>query len=160
MAKHQLKQLSPKHYRMLEMTLQGMGRAEIAREMDVTPQCVSLVVNSPVFQQQLSRRRERRERAEDQGSGIAAARAREVLDNAAEQAAEKHVALLGSEDDAIAQRSASEILDRTGVTRQAQRKDNEHAGVLIDAQQLNVILLALEEDEDEALEGAVASAND
>ena len=52
----QLKRLRPRHYEILVRYMKGQRQRQIAREMKVGEQWVSVVINSPVFQAELQKR--------------------------------------------------------------------------------------------------------
>lgn len=112
----EIKRMLPRHFQILDLTLEGLGRTEIAGALGMTRETVQRVVASPVFQHELARRREKREGLRDQNSvleeGAAIDRARMILEEALPKAAQTHVGLLDNDDPAIAQRSANSILDR------------------------------------------------
>ena len=113
----QLQRLLPRHQRVIDLCLEGLSGVEMAKRMGMTPVGISFIVNSPIFQTELSRRRDNMSKSHDHAVGVEVIKAKRVLEGAAVEAAEKHVGLLGCDDDAIAQRSASEILNRVGLTK-------------------------------------------
>lgn len=120
MATHKLKRLQAKHQRIVELTLEGMSSKKIATEVGLTPQGVQVIQGSPVFQGELARRQESRvEAVVEETSAIRARRAgaKAILEEAAGDAAQTQVNLLESSDLSVRQRSAMDILDRTGFPK-------------------------------------------
>jgi len=69
-----------------------------------------------------------------------------VLEGAACAAAEKHVELLDDDDTTIAQRSASEILNRVGLGK-VEKRESGGSVTLISVDTMNILRDALREDE-------------
>ena len=86
---------------------------------------VSIIVRSPIFQHELARRRAEQNDRVDRLEARRRVSAREVLDEASVQAAQKQVFLLDSENENLAQRSAMDILDRTGYPK-ISRSEGRH----------------------------------
>lgn len=57
----QLKRMSPRHYETLIRLLNGQSHRKIARELGLGEQRLSVIINSPVFQEELRKRWEVRE---------------------------------------------------------------------------------------------------
>jgi len=117
-----LQKLQARHLKVMDLTLEGKTRGDIAEAVGMTPQNVYLVTNSPLFQQELARRREEREKHHDSDSMLMLEQAKDILANNSARAAEVHVGLLDSTSDRIKQASASAILDRVGLSPQKQEE--------------------------------------
>lgn len=138
---HELERLSQVHLRMVELALAGMSTKDIAEVTGRTPQCISMVLRSPLFQQELSKRREMQIEKIDQtvGSTIAAARAK--IEGAAERAADTEIELLGAPDHSVRRQAAQYILDKAlGTSREP-----TGATIIIQGDNLNLLNLALSE---------------
>jgi hypothetical protein len=59
----QIKKLRPRHYEIMTRLLQYQSLRTISREMGINESWASVVVNSPVFQEELERRLEQQEKA-------------------------------------------------------------------------------------------------
>jgi DNA-binding NarL/FixJ family response regulator len=59
----QLKRMRPRRYEILIRLLNGQSQRKIARELGLGEQRVSVIINSPVFQEELRKRWEVREQA-------------------------------------------------------------------------------------------------
>jgi predicted transcriptional regulator len=107
---YQLKKLLPRHFKVMDLLLLGKKQKEIAEELDLTPQAVSSIVNSPIFQERLaSRKHEVLNRSEPNELS-----AKQLLEKTVIEAVKKLAEMLGSKDDRTALKAAIDILDRTG----------------------------------------------
>jgi len=59
--RRQLKRLRPRHYEILARVLKGQSQRQIAKEMRIGEPWLSVMINSPVFQQELNKRLRLRE---------------------------------------------------------------------------------------------------
>ena len=55
-SERQIKKLRPRHYEIVIRYLQGQKLTQIARDMELDVSWVSIVVNSPIFQEEIERR--------------------------------------------------------------------------------------------------------
>jgi len=137
----ELERLLPRHYRLVELFLDGHNVKTVAQAVGMTPQTVSIIYKSPLFQSELARRRARRELHSDAAADSRLSKARQVLLDSAEDAANVHVSLLSSDDPRIAQLSANAILDR--VFEKTEKTG--HPTVVISADKLSILQVALKE---------------
>jgi hypothetical protein len=135
--------LLPRHHKMIDLAVEGLGRKEIAEKVGATPESVGLVLKSPMAQDEMARRRERRQRKQDASSVDAMQRARETLEKGSLDAAKTLVGLLENRDAAIAQRSAVAILDRAFG-----KDDRGQASVVINADTVQLLQAAISESRD------------
>ncbi len=131
---HQIKRLKPKHLRILELLLIGKSQKEIALELSLSEYGISLIVNSPVFQNELARRRAEQNEKADLAETTRRLTAREILDKSANEAANVQIRLLGSANEAIKQRSAMDILDRTGYPK-VTKTENQSKSIFLNLTQ-------------------------
>jgi predicted transcriptional regulator len=138
--KHELKRLLPRHFRIMELVLLGKKQTEIAEELGLSNYGVSVIINSPVFQEELGRRREEQNAHADEVEVVRRLNAREVLDRVAVEVAQRQVALLESPDERVAQKAAMDILDRTGYPK-VSRAEGQHvvASIILDEKYLERI---------------------
>ena len=141
-----LKRLLSRHHRMIDLLLEGLSRKEIALRLGCTPQCVSIVANSPNVQEVLARRRDSIEKKTDNAIAVTVQEAQEVLERNSLEAARVHVDLLSSDDEAVRQRSANEILNRTGLSGKGQ--DEGGKTIMIEVDTVNLLQVALRESKD------------
>jgi len=109
MSQNELQRLLPRHHEIIKMCLCGITRNDIASTLKMSPEGVGLIINSPLFQDELARQREMQIRKD---SEVRSNDALDILQNAAADAAQKHVNLLDSDDERVVQASANAILDR------------------------------------------------
>ena len=121
---YELQKLNAKHQKMIELCLEGYKCGDLAKITGLTPQGVTIITNSPKFQDQLSRRRGELNKKHDEGVSISSSQAKDVLEQGALEAAKTHVELLSSNDERVQQKSASEILDRVGVGKTVNQQES------------------------------------
>lgn len=109
----ELNQLSQKHFAMVEAALAGNSNRDIAAAFGLTESSVSLILRSPLFQDELARRRATQQRATDQLTASTLNESKRALEASALKAANVHIDLLESCDAKVRQTSATEILKRT-----------------------------------------------
>jgi len=109
---HELQRLLPRHFFIIDLAIAGLGQKDIAEVAGMSQAGIGLILRSPLVQDELARRRAHKERALDQGLVSTISRAKEVLESHAVDAAQKHVDLIHSLDENVAQRSATDILNR------------------------------------------------
>ena len=141
---HEIQRMAPRHFRILELCLQGHSKKVIAEALGMTPQAISLITNSPLFQDQLARRRGEVEKVSNEAVGSAVVDARNTLVENAQAAANKQVDLLNAENESVQLHAATAILDRV-----MEKKDGDKVtSPMIQTEQLNVLVLALKESKD------------
>lgn len=97
--------------------LAGRTNKTIVQELGMTPQAISYIFHSPIFQDELARRRERMNRQTDEMAGLETQRAKRIIERSSVNAAKVQVECLDDENPRVRQKAASEILDRVGFTR-------------------------------------------
>lgn len=137
MVQHEIQRLLPRHYKILTMCLSGLKSRDIALAMDMSEAGISLIVNSPLFQDELAKRRDKQIKRDEE---VESHGALDILERAAISAAQKHVDLLGSESDRIAQISANAILDRV-----IQRKGDDGQVIQLDKGIINLLQVTINE---------------
>ena len=130
--------LLARHKTIMEAVLAGKSYADIAREVDCTPNAISMVANSPLFQDQLARMRRERDSTNEAVRASTVVRAQATLEASANQAATTQVELLEAEDPKVRLASANAILDRV----MAKESGNVNVTV-INTEQLQLLQVAL-----------------
>lgn len=150
-----LKSLSPNHYRILELVLQGFKQRELAAAVSMTEAQIHNVTSSPCFQHELALRRAQRNELIDQRAVSADQEVAAEIRRHTMAAAKKLGALVTSATkDADAIRAAEAILDRGGQPR-VQRNESKSAVVMLNASDVALLKETLS-----MLEGAtVAGTN-
>lgn len=138
---NEIERLLPRHYTIMDLAMGGNGPKEIAQVLEMTPQAISGIMNSPIFQDSIAKRRDAMQKEMDSNLAMVPNRAKELLDASSYKAAAKHVELVDHPDARIAQKSASEILDRVFGDQSKQHSPT----VIIEAGAIVNLQLALEE---------------
>lgn len=129
---NQLQRLSDKHQYMMDLALDGLTRSEIAKEMSMTPEGVGNILNSDMFQHQISQRRTGLREKVDEQRVLERVSADEVLSRNATNAANVQVDLMMRGSERVKQVAAMDILDRAGfpkVTKQQSQSQNVNINV-------------------------------
>lgn len=144
---YHIQRMLPRHFRMLDLKLAGLTDKAIADLVGCTPQSVSIVARSPLFKAELNRRlKERNELAVVEEFEASASKARSILDQNAEKAANTHVDLMDSEDDSVRYRAAGSILDRAlGKPGDNGASDGPQVNIQINAVDARNLITALNE---------------
>lgn len=114
--RYNITRMLPRHFKILELALAGHAAKAIAESVGMERNSVSMVLRSPLFQAELTKRRretvaENAEVARNDRDGILG-RARITLENAVERAASRQVELLEADNEAVALKASTLILDR------------------------------------------------
>jgi predicted transcriptional regulator len=133
---------------MLELFLQGYTVKQVSEELNVSPQMVSIVLKSPRFQDQLARRREKRDNENREIEKIEVIKAKEIIQESSQRAAEVQRDLLESPDESIRFKASGSILDKV-FPKEGKDGGNKGGGggtvIQIEADKVAVIQSALKE---------------
>lgn len=106
-----IQRLLPRHHGILRLVLAGShSRAQIAEMIGYTPENVSLVIDSPLFQMELARRRKDIEQSETIAIRDGLTQARDLLNQNAVAAVETMEGLLTADDPSLRLNAADKIL--------------------------------------------------
>jgi len=130
----------PRHFKMMDLQLAGYDRKNIAEILGITTQTVSNVSQSPLYIDEIARRRGSITRASDEQLASTPARAKAVLDCKSVAAAEKLGLLIDSFDESIAHRASVAILDKV-----LGGDHNSIRPITINAEQLQLLQVSLKE---------------
>ena len=140
MPPNELQRLLPRHYKILSLCVEGLTRKDIALTLGMSPEGVGLIINSPLFQDELAKQRvvsmqdARNLSVEKDQSAL------NIMQGAAVEAANVHVGLLESDNDRTAQMSANAILDRVLAS------DKQNVGAMkLDSTVVNLIQITINE---------------
>lgn len=114
-----LKYLHSRHHQMLDLVLEGHKLREIAVTLHMNEKSVSRVVHSQLFQHELTRRRKLDSDKLQDARETRELSAQDILQRNSALAAQTHVGLMMTGSERTQLQAASEILDRTGVSRVA-----------------------------------------
>jgi len=142
--RHKVQRMLPRHFQILDMVMAGHSNEVIAKTIEVHRDTVGYITRSPLFQAELARRRKEDNTEEILGMDRDAiiGKARSILEQSVEAAAEKHVELLDTEDPALQMRAASQILDR--VFGKAEEKSVRPV-VSLSAENVQLLIIAMKE---------------
>jgi hypothetical protein len=145
---YEVSRLMPRHHVILDLVLTGMTNVEVAKAAGVTATTVAAVVNCPLGQAELSRRRNAIEMATNSGLASQVVLSKKVLDDASLQAATTMRTLLDDGDASIRFRSAKDILDRAaGMNNQGTTV------VVVNADRLQNLMIAMRESRGQVADG-------
>ena len=135
---NEIQRMLPHHQKILDLTLAGYRLKDIAQAVDMTTAGVSLILNSPIFQDELARRRAVRNEHTDTQASLQLTKARDLLEENVVKAAQVHVDLLTCDDPKVRQTSADRILERV----MGKSEDHQTVVVLqkIDVENLQIAL--------------------
>jgi DNA-binding CsgD family transcriptional regulator len=115
---YEMKRLKARQRKILDLKLDGLKNTEIATQLGVTPQTVSNTCGATLAQVELARRRDIMEAQGDEITVVERLSARDILQGAAQDAAEAQIGLMNlSQNEKIRQVAAMDILDRAGVPK-------------------------------------------
>lgn len=137
-----LQRLLPRHFKVLDLALLGLGAKEIAEELEMTPQGVSNILNSPKFQNEIALRRKQQNADIDKTKVTALSRVKEIFEENAEKAANVHVDALEHEDIRVRQTSATAILNRI---YDGEKGTGGNTGLSISADSIQILQIAIKE---------------
>ena len=144
---HEIKRLLPRHFKMLELKLAGLGNKEIAEALGVTPQNVYAVSRSPIFNAEYQRQLEAqntdslRQVVTDTEEKV-----KQILLDNAESAATTQATLLDSPDESVRLRASNSILDRViGKPQDKSGQPGMGVSINIETEQANLLVTALKE---------------
>ena len=127
----QTKKLLPRHHLIIDHVLEGWSAREIADKYDMERGSVSMLSRTPLFQEELARRRKQRESALDLAAHSERSAALEHLEKSALNAAQTQTNLLDDDDPRVRQKAASEILKRVYGDQPAAGKGDGKVGTQV-----------------------------
>lgn len=125
---NEIKKLNNRHYKMIDLCLRGFKNVQIAEQLQMTPSAVALIINSGLFQHELSIRRSQLAATSNEHIANVDDEVDKTLREGALKAANRLV--LNTQCGVpSAENAASEaILDRTGFSR-VTKQENKSVGV-------------------------------
>lgn len=144
---YQIQRMLPRHFQMLKLRLAGLKNCQIANILGCSPETVGIVARSPLFIAEYNRRlKDQNDSAIGEEAQAFASKARIILEENAEKAANTQVDLMDSEDDSIRLRSSGSILDRAlGKTDGPGASGGPSVQVIINTKDAQLLILALKE---------------
>jgi len=136
-----VRKLAPRHFKVLDLCLEGKLASEIAKELGMKPETVGNIIRSPTFQDRLARSKSEKAHQEINLRQEKLVRARGILEEGATIAAEAQVGLLKSDDDRIKLQASQAILDRVF---DGDEKD-PGTGLIINTESVQLLQVAIQE---------------
>lgn len=133
---YEVSRMLPRHHEIVKRCLLGMSNVAIANELGMSNRSISLITNSPLFQQELARRRKLVESEETKIISGGVKQARQILDDNSALAAQTQVDLMSSNEERVKSSAAKDILDRTIGSKV---DGGQAVGVVIDASALELV---------------------
>lgn len=149
--------MTPRHYKILDYSIAGLTRSQIAKELGMSFAQVGIIINSPSFQHQFAIRRQKTETTQDEQCATNIDEVKEVLQQSAKSAADKLISGITSTDEKIALKSAVEILDRTGYPKEQKMTGDASANtqILINAVDLTTLKESLDMDSSKPIDSKI-----
>lgn len=140
------------------MHVSGIKGRDIAKTLDISPHTVKAVLRSPIAQVEINRMLEdRNTRTFEDDLDAIEGRARSILQQSAESAAETQVKLLDSDDDSIKLRASGSILDRVLGKADAGQAEGLAPTIHIHTEQANLLMTAIKESQNGNGQDAIAN---
>lgn len=140
----QVQELTPRHYKILDLAICGNKKSEIAKTLNMSVTQIGIIMNSPCFKHQYGLRRAMHEEKVSEQAAIELDKTRATLQNATILAADTLVGGLSSVDEKIKIKAASEILDRSGYPKETKLEGGSQTTIVIDSKNLNIMKETLE----------------
>lgn len=140
-----VQRLLPRHHRIIDLHLQGLSAKDIAQETGLKKRQVLNIINSPVFQSQLSLRRSKIEDQVEETILKAQDDVLETLKKNTLSAVNRLVEISGSDNEAVARQAANDILDRGGYPKTSRQENDVSQTLILEDKQAQVIAEALKE---------------
>lgn len=143
--RYHVARLLPRHFKILELTLAGHDPDVIAKIVECSRRSIGMIQMSPIFQAEISRRRKEAKESDVLGEDRKAllGKARSILEQATEQAAEVQRELLQEDNPSVRLQASNSILDR--VFGKAGDTKGSSPMVNISADQVQLLVLAIKE---------------
>lgn len=129
--KHQIKSLTPRHFKIVDLCVRGWAAIDIAKHLKMTGPSVSVIMNSPTFKHEFALRRAIFEDRDNQSIIDEEDEVTKTLREGARAAAQKLVQHIDSIEESISVKSCAEVLDRTGYIKKGDDKKTIIAPTII-----------------------------
>lgn len=142
-----IQSLNSRHFKIISLCLRGWTNKQIAEHLAMSTGQVSIIVNSPSFQHELSLRRSKMNDLSDSAEVKAEDEVTAAIRKGSLEAVQRLLAGLKSPDESVAIRSSTEILDRAGYPKTS-RIESKNLTVILSAEDAKVISETFELDKD------------
>jgi len=126
----ELQKLNNRHYKIIDFCLRGFTNRQIAEQLSITDQAVSIIINSPIFKHELALRRSALSEIKDERIAVEEDDVARTLRDGAIKAAAKLVLNTNCGNPGAENSACEAILDRTGYSR-VTKQENKSVGVQI-----------------------------
>ena len=145
-----LSKLMPRHYKVLDLMLEGLPFNKIAETVGMTTVQIRNIRNSPTFKHEYAMRKANRDSHKDEmAARVHIDQTRELLTQNTLKAAQTIVNLLDSENPKVQLQSAQDLLDRTNYPKsQKLESENKTAVVVLNKEDVSRIQETMSLDKD------------
>jgi len=161
--KHQIQQMLPRHFKIVHLHVSGLSNVAIAKVLDCSYQTVGIVLRSPLVRAEIQRLTIAQNNGTIQHDADAfASKARMILEENAEKAAQTQVDLLeDADDDSVKLRASGSILDRAlGKVEGRETSGGSSITVNIESADVKLLVTALSESKElDDAEGSNSTAD-
>lgn len=140
--------LLPRHHRIINLALVGHSNKAIGLMVGMDPKSVGLILNAPLTQAEMKRRRERgsfETTILDLDRNAILGKARSILESNAENAADTVVGLTNSNNENVQLKAALSILDRVFPKEAGANNSGPVVNVELNGEQSNLLVIAIKE---------------
>ena len=142
-----IQQLNPRHYKILEFYLRGWTNKQIADNLNITQCNVSVVTRGQSFQHEVTMRREKLEELSNQSIVSSDQEVTDAIREGTKSAVDRILGCIHSEDENVAIRASTEILDRGGFPK-VSKIESKSLSVVMNAEDLVKLKEAMALDRD------------
>ena len=130
-----IQQLNPRHYKILEFYLRGWTNKQIADNLNITQCNVSVVTRGQSFQHEVTMRREKLEELSNQSIVSSDQEVTDAIREGTKSAVDRILGCIHSDDENVAIRASTEILDRGGFPK-VSKIESKSLSVVMNAEDL------------------------
>ena len=134
----QIQDLNPRHFKILEYCLRGWTNVQIAENLSMSAQQISIVTNSPSFQHEIAIRRSKLNELSNNAIVAADDEITSAIKSGAKAAVERLLGSINSIDEQIAIKASESILDRSGYSK-VQKIESKSLSVVLTAEDASII---------------------
>lgn len=146
-SRHQIQTMLPRHFQIVHLKVAGLSNVAIAKVVNCSEPTVGIVLRSPLVRVEMQRlMRDKNNGTIQHDADAFASKARMLLEENVEAAAQTQVDLLESEDDSIKLRSSGSILERVlGKVEGREISGGSSITVNIESADVRLLVTALNE---------------
>jgi transcriptional regulator len=133
-----IQKLNARHYKILELSLRGLTTGEIAKAVGLTTTAIMILQRSASFQHEIAMRRSQINEISNQRIVEETEDVSDSIKRATREAVKRLTSCISSDNEAIALRASTEILDRGGFPR-TQRNESKSFAINISSKDASII---------------------